>query len=219
MNPSELLRSAFQALRAHKLRSFLTLLGVIIGVATIVAVVGIISGLDTYVKEKVIVLAPDVYILRKIGIPKSREEFLRQFRRPNITWQEDERLTSGVLSHTAQVAVGVGKSMVANAGARRLENPTVLGVTPNFGAMFNLDFEGGRFFSEAELAALGDALAGVQLREIDLSDNAVGPKGVEACRAFLANQLALERLLFCNCGISAEAADIVLLVDDLAAHG
>jgi Ran GTPase-activating protein 1 len=54
--------------------------------------------------------------------------------------------------------------------------------------------------------ALGAALAGVQLREIDLSDNAVGPKGVDACRAFLAGQAALPRLFFCNCGISAEAA-------------
>lgn len=62
--------------------------------------------------------------------------------------------------------------------------------------------------------ALGDALAGVRLREIDLSDNAVGPKGVDACRAFLSNQPALERLIFSNCGISAEAArsiaDLVL---------
>ena len=61
---------------------------------------------------------------------------------------------------------------------------------------------------------LGDALSRVQLREIDLSDNAVGPKGIEACRDFLSNQLQLERLLFCNCGISAEAArsiaDLVL---------
>ena len=166
MNASELIRCAFQALRAHKLRSFLTLLGVIIGVTTIVAVVGIISGLDTYVKEKVIVLAPDVYILRKIGIPKSREAFLREFRRPAITWQEYERLTSGVLAHTAQVAVGVGKSMIVNAGARRLENPTVLGVTANFGAMFNLEFEGGRFFTEGEnRSAANVAVIGADTRE------------------------------------------------------
>jgi Ran GTPase-activating protein 1 len=62
--------------------------------------------------------------------------------------------------------------------------------------------------------ALGKALNEIQLKELDLSDNAVGPKGVEACRSFLAAQRTLERLYFCNCGISAEAArsiaDIVL---------
>jgi putative ABC transport system permease protein len=60
MDLKDLLSAALRALRAHKLRSFLTLLGVIIGVTTIVGVVGVISGLDTYVKEKVIVLAPCV---------------------------------------------------------------------------------------------------------------------------------------------------------------
>jgi Ran GTPase-activating protein 1 len=53
---------------------------------------------------------------------------------------------------------------------------------------------------------LAAALASVQLKEIDLSDNAMGLKGVDACRSVLQQQDALERLFFCNCGISAEAA-------------
>jgi Ran GTPase-activating protein 1 len=56
--------------------------------------------------------------------------------------------------------------------------------------------------------ALGAALrgAGVALEELDLSDNAVGPKGVVACHELLAGNPALQRLYFKNCGISAEAA-------------
>ncbi|HEX8411890.1 MAG TPA: ABC transporter permease, partial [Thermoanaerobaculia bacterium] len=57
----ETLRIASNALRAHKLRSFLTLLGVIIGVMTVVTVVSIISGLNNYISEKVFDLNPDVY--------------------------------------------------------------------------------------------------------------------------------------------------------------
>lgn len=53
---------------------------------------------------------------------------------------------------------------------------------------------------------LGAALKDKHLVEIDLSDNAVGPKGVQACRELLTSQESLERLYFCNCGISAEAA-------------
>ena len=53
---------------------------------------------------------------------------------------------------------------------------------------------------------LGSALKDKHLTEIDLSDNAVGPKGVRACRELLTNQEHLEKLYFCNCGISAEAA-------------
>ena len=54
MSFEELLAVALQALRRNKLRSFLTLLGVIIGVATVVSVVSIISGLNSYVRDKVL---------------------------------------------------------------------------------------------------------------------------------------------------------------------
>ena len=69
----ELLRLALRAIRAHKLRSVLTLVGIIIGVTTIVAVVGIISGLNQYVQEKVLVLGPDVYIVSRFGFIRSQE--------------------------------------------------------------------------------------------------------------------------------------------------
>jgi Ran GTPase-activating protein 1 len=53
---------------------------------------------------------------------------------------------------------------------------------------------------------LGAALKEKALTEIDLSDNAVGPKGVAALRELLSSQACLQKLYFCNCGISAEAA-------------
>ena len=109
MNPTELLRASLRAIRAHKLRSFLTLLGVIIGVTTIVAVVGVISGLNTYVKEKIIVLAPDVFIVQKFGIIRSREEFLQALKRPPITWSEYERLSSGMLKEATQISAAAGQ--------------------------------------------------------------------------------------------------------------
>lgn len=63
---------------------------------------------------------------------------------------------------------------------------------------------------EAEGLAVYEVLAGAlkskSLTEIDLSDNAVGPKGVAACRELLTGQESLQKLSFCNCGISAEAA-------------
>ncbi|MBK8594574.1 MAG: ABC transporter permease [Holophagales bacterium] len=54
----ELLRVAWRAISAHKLRSFLTLLGVIIGVMTVVAVVSVIQGLNNYVATKLFSLSP-----------------------------------------------------------------------------------------------------------------------------------------------------------------
>ena len=166
MNPTELLRASLRAIRAHTLRSFLTLLGVIIGVATIVAVVGVITGLNTYVKEKIIVLAPDVFILQKFGIIRSRKEFLDAVKRPPITWSEYERLSSGILKEASQVSAASGRAVAVNSGDKRLPDIVAIGATANFGDLFSLEMESGRFFSESENeASLAVAVIGANTRE------------------------------------------------------
>jgi len=151
MNYQELFRVALRAIRAHKLRSFLTLLGIIIGVTTIVGVVGIITGLNTYVKEKIIVLAPDMYIVTRFGIIRSREEFLKAIKRPLLSWEEYQRLNSGVLSHAAMVGTRSFKQLPVNVGDKRLADTIVVGGTANFAPILGFDTQGnGRLFTDAE---------------------------------------------------------------------
>ena len=85
MTTAELFRVSSSALTRNKLRAFLTLLGVIIGVATVVGVVSVISGLNSYVKDKVIGLNPDIVIFDKYGIITSREEWLIARKRRDLT--------------------------------------------------------------------------------------------------------------------------------------
>ena len=85
MTTGELFRVSASALTRNKLRAFLTLLGVIIGVATVVGVVSVISGLNSYVKDKVIGLNPDIVIFDKYGIITSREEWLMAMKRRSLT--------------------------------------------------------------------------------------------------------------------------------------
>lgn len=166
MNLTELFRASLRAIRAHTLRSFLTLLGVIIGVATIVAVVGVISGLNTYVKEKIIVLAPDVFIVQKFGIIRSRQEFIQALKRPPITWNEYERLSSGMLKEATQVSAATGNAMPVNYGDKRLPDVIVIGVTANFSNLFNIEMESGRYLSESEeRASLPVAMIGANTKE------------------------------------------------------
>ncbi|HJW72969.1 MAG TPA: ABC transporter permease [Geothrix sp.] len=166
MNISELFRASLRAIKAHTLRSFLTLLGVIIGVATIVAVVGVISGLNAFVKEKIIVMAPDVYIVQKFGIIRSRKEFLDALKRPPITWSEYERLSSGILKEASQVSAAAGNAMPVNYGDKRLPDVIIVGSTANFGSLFNLEFESGRYFNESENeGAMPVAVIGANTRE------------------------------------------------------
>ena len=166
MHPSDLLRGALRALKAHTMRSLLTLLGIIIGVTTIVGVVGVISGLNAYVKEKIIVMAPDVYIVQKFGIIRSRKEFINALKRPPITWQEYERISSGILKTAVQVSAATGSAQAVNNGDKRLPDVVVIGATPNFGPMFNLEYEAGRYYTEEEdRAAKYVAVIGADTRE------------------------------------------------------
>ena len=90
MRTVELFRLSSSALTRHKMRAFLTLLGVIIGVATVVGVVSVISGLNAYVKDKVIGLNPDIVIFTKYGIIMSREEWLIAKKRRDLTLTDME---------------------------------------------------------------------------------------------------------------------------------
>jgi putative ABC transport system permease protein len=167
MSYEELLRVALRAIRAHKLRSFLTLLGIIIGVTTIVGVVGIITGLNTYVQEKVIVLAPDMYIVTRFGIIRSREEFLQAIKRPQLTWEEYQRISSGVLSHAQLTATRSFKTLPVSYGTHRLADTFVVGSTASFANVLNLETGGnGRFFTDAEdQAAQNVAVLGADIKD------------------------------------------------------
>ncbi|HTL98746.1 MAG TPA: ABC transporter permease [Holophagaceae bacterium] len=162
MDYRELLRVALRALRANKLRSFLTLLGVIIGVSTIVGVVGVISGLDNYVKDQLATMAPDVFVVDKFGLIRSREEFLQAVKRPQIRWGDYERLMGAGLQHTSEICATGGRSMKVVNGAKQLPNVNINGVTANFGDMFRLQFDAGGFFTAQEdqaaqaVAVIGD---------------------------------------------------------------
>ncbi len=162
---SELFSEALRAMRANRLRSFLTLLGMIIGVATLVGVVSVISGLNGFVQEKVIQLSPDVYVVTKFGVITSREEFLDAVKRPNIEWRDYERV-AGLLRGAAQVGTDIGTTSAVRYRERRLPDMQVRGTTANYGNIMNLDLEAGRYFNDSEAdTAQSLAVIGWDIRE------------------------------------------------------
>ena len=145
----ETLRIASNALRAHKLRSFLTLLGVIIGVMTVVTVVAIIAGLNNYISEKVFDLNPDVYAVTRFGIITSREQWLEAVKRKPIDWN-DFKAVSARCGMCDVVGASNGTRSVVKRGAQKLSNVRTAGVTSNMAELQNLDLEAGRFFTPSE---------------------------------------------------------------------
>jgi len=149
MTVPELFRVSSSALTRHKLRAFLTLLGVIIGVATVVGVVSVISGLNTYVKDKVIGLNPDIVIFTKYGIITSREEWLIAMKRPNVTLDDME-----VVRRECRLCEEVGARADRNRPVKyedkKLSDVEIQGHTANMGAAMSFDIVSGRYFTASE---------------------------------------------------------------------
>src|SRR5258705_5327520 len=80
----EALKLAVSAILGHKLRSFLTLLGVIFGVATVIVVVSLIEGFNAYVDEKIANIGTNAFAVHKYSIEDfSSVEALNAARRRN----------------------------------------------------------------------------------------------------------------------------------------
>src|SRR5271156_6732567 len=91
MNIAEAIRIALQSLWANKLRSVLTLLGVVIGVAAVIAVVTFVSGINDYVAQKVFNLGADVFIISKMSAVETNvEHFLVTEKRKNLILEDYE---------------------------------------------------------------------------------------------------------------------------------
>ena len=149
MTTSELFRVSASALTRHKLRAFLTLLGVIIGVATVVGVVSVIAGLNAYVKDKVIGLNPDIVIFDKYGIITSREEWLMAMKRRNVTMNDMETVRNECRL-CAQVGARGDRRRPVKYEDRKLGDVEIQGHTTNMVEAMTFDVANGRYFTETE---------------------------------------------------------------------
>ena len=145
----ETLRLALDALRAHKLRSFLTLLGVILAVTTLVAVMSVVAGMNFYVADRIANLGANVYVIDRFGIITSNDAWVKAQKRPLVTREEYERLKEGLRSAN-QVAALLATSSDVRSGNELLEDVNIEGVTPNYPEIRTLNVSAGRFLTEAD---------------------------------------------------------------------
>ncbi len=128
----EAITIALSSLRANKLRSFLTVLGILIGVSSVIAVVAITEGLDRYISEKVLELGSRSFTVQKMPtVITSREMWLEMQKRKNL-----ELLDVQAMKRACGLCSEVG-AMVATGGSVKRGRTTqkdvrVMGVTENF---------------------------------------------------------------------------------------
>jgi putative ABC transport system permease protein len=145
----ETFKLALDALRAHKLRSFLTLLGVILAVATLVSVMSVVAGLNFYVADRVANLGANVFLVDRFGIITSYDAWMKAQKRPLISTEEYQRLRENMKT-AANVAAEEDQNIDMRHGNLLLENCNVAGVTANYADIRSLNLTQGRFLTDAD---------------------------------------------------------------------
>jgi putative ABC transport system permease protein len=148
----EAITGAALSLRGSKLRSFLTLLGIILATTTLIAVMSVIDGMNVYVAQNVSSMGADGFKVRRIVMmgmwdPKKFLEMMR--RNPELTKEEFDFLRKN--THLVQeMGMAVSRTVSVHFGKEHRDNVQITGATPNIGVISNTVPAEGRFISELE---------------------------------------------------------------------
>jgi putative ABC transport system permease protein len=147
----EAFRVALGSLRQNKLRTALTLVGIVVGVSAVIAVMTIIQGLDNKVATTFSSQGSTVFtISKRPQIIRSREEFVKFNKRKDVT-HEDAEAIARLCSTCWRVGVAANARETVKHADQKFENVNIRGVTPT--TMFDIDgrsIDAGRTWTEAE---------------------------------------------------------------------
>lgn len=142
---------AFQSLVSNKLRSFLSLLGITIGIFCIIGVKSAVDSLEDNVRSSLDKLGSDVVYLSKFSWKEDPgDNFMKILRRPNPSYEDFKAIEKKVKSaQMVSLNVFIGMKTLQYL-SNSVDNAETSAVTYNFERMYELDFEKGRYFSQQE---------------------------------------------------------------------
>ena len=152
MHISEAIKIAFLSLWANKLRSALTLLGVVIGVAAVIAVVTFVNGINSYVAEKIFNLGADVFIIFKVSPAVTNvEHFIEGQKRKDLTMEDYRAVREGCTLCAYVGAYARNNSGHAKYGEQTLNDTIVQGMTPAVAVTQDFDLDSGRMLTDSDI--------------------------------------------------------------------
>ena len=140
------------SLRSSKLRSFLTLLGIILATTTLIAVMSVIRGMDKYIGENVADMGVDGFRVRRmvmIGQWDPKKFLEMQRKNPELSREEFEFVKDHA-NYLRAIGMQTGRQTSVDRGSARIEEVNLLGVSANMGVIANTQTASGRFISEVD---------------------------------------------------------------------
>jgi putative ABC transport system permease protein len=156
---------ALETLRAHKMRSFLMLLGIILSVATLIVVIALISGVNLYIANKVANLGSNAFTVMRYPIITEMEDLVKAMRRNKlVTWDDYQALKEN-LKLPKNVGAEVWTSGKSRVGSLTIQDTSIRGVSASMGDIDAQEMSDGRYITEADensramVAMIGSDLA------------------------------------------------------------
>ena len=157
----EIVAMAVTTVRTQKMRSALTILGVVIGITSIVGMTSLIRGFDESLRESIRELGPDTITIMQFGLSSfmAGADFNELLKRPTLTPADASAIERQAESISRVVLTlgeaggpgGPSRSRVVYEG-ERTSPTTVIGTTHDYPDVFHVDVEQGRFFTEGEVS-------------------------------------------------------------------
>ncbi|MGD9560973.1 MAG: ABC transporter permease [Pyrinomonadaceae bacterium] len=153
MNISETLKLALSAIWAHKLRSFLTLLGMIIGVTAFMVVFSVLQGFNSYVDEKIAGIGSNTFTIQRFNFDDFKDSDTiaeAQRRNKELTLEDLEFIRQRMQVIERIGAKAGGNRRTVRVDGNSMEDVTVDGAEPIIGEIEKIDVLKGRYFSQVE---------------------------------------------------------------------
>ena len=144
---------AFDTVRAHKLRSSLTILGVAIGVVTLMFMVSIIQGLNKAFADQIESLGSNTIFVSKFDPSFGREPSAEERQRKDLTPEDVEAIRRETTALASIAPIRRKLSATVRYAERETDTPILFGVTPEYDFTMSTYTARGRFITDADLSA------------------------------------------------------------------
>src|ERR1039458_2876767 len=184
---------ALEALRGHKLRSFLTLLGVVIATTTLIVVMSIVNGMNLYIAEHIANLCTNTFVLHQFQWAQGFDSFLTARRRNQPIRVEDYEFLRDNLQGYQQIGAmsQLSPNPPARYKGRMIDEITLNAMTPSFADIGREKIEKGRYISDADyqhnarVCVIGQDLVEKLFPDADPLDKEVSLAGLSSAQTSL----------------------------------
>ena len=141
---------AVDSIRAHKLRSALTILGLTLGVATLITVMTLVQGANVYVEQKIANLGTNVFRIGRLPFAVTDFTVMAKAQRNRYLYVNDMDAVRDKCAHCQQVGASINTSAEVRYKGHEMDDATLYGYTPSMAIIDTRTVEQGRYFTDVE---------------------------------------------------------------------